>query len=67
MQGYTPYHCVLLYRQRQLMVSRISQLVVQELPLSDRAGLGVSGQPVGLAADDVTPTLYLYTSTPHSL
>ena len=65
MQGHTQYHHVLLYQQRLVMVSRISELVVQELPLADRAGL--AGQPVGLAVDDVTPTLYLYTSTPHSL
>ena len=55
---------MLLYRQRLVMVSRISEQVVQELPFADRAGMGLPGQPMGLAVDDVTPTLYLCTSTP---
>ena len=58
MQSTTPYHYVLLYRTRLVVVNRIDEAVVQDVPLPVQGG----GQAAGLALDETSPSLYLYTS-----
>ena len=58
MQSTTPYHYLLLYRTRLVVVNRIDEAVVQEIPLPVQG----TGQPVGLALDEPSSIPYLYTS-----
>ena len=60
-QAQTEYHELLLYGGRLQMVNRVSQSLVQEVPLQGRTPSGLGIQPLGFAPDPSSGTLYLYT------
>ena len=61
MQAQTEYHELVLYPSRLHVVNRVSQLLVQEVPLTARGlGIGVAPHPLGFVEDVATGTLFIY-------
>ncbi|KAK9789373.1 hypothetical protein WJX73_010275 [Symbiochloris irregularis] len=58
----TQYHHVVLYPSRLVVINRVSEAVVQEVPLTGRAAPPLSGTPAGLLVDDSSSSLFLFSS-----
>ena len=53
---------LLLYPTRLLALNAVSHAVVQDIALAGRGAPGYAGQPLALATDPATASIYLYTS-----
>ena len=62
-QAVTEFHVLLLYPMRLLALNAVSHAVVQDIALAGRGAPGYAGQPLALATDPATASVYLYTST----
>ena len=61
-QAVTEFHLLLLYPTRLLALNAVSHAVVQDIALAGRGAPGYAGQPLALATDPATASVYLYTS-----
>lgn len=62
MQALTQYHHVMLYPSRLVIINRVSEAIVQEVPLTGRGAPSLAGNPTGLVVDDASSSLFLFSS-----
>lgn len=58
LQAVTEHHVLVLFPHKLVALNTVSRQAAQQLPLTGRSAIG---NPLGLAADAITGTVYLYT------